>query len=60
MGSEDFAAMLAHVPGCYILIGDGGGNSACMIHNPNCDFNDENDPVGAGYWVKLAESLLPA
>ncbi|HEX6259450.1 MAG TPA: hypothetical protein VFZ51_02265 [Woeseiaceae bacterium] len=47
-------------PGCYILIGNGGGNSACMIHNPNCDFNDEITPVGAGDWVKLAESLLPA
>ena len=42
------------------LIGNGGGNSACMIHNPNYDFNDEIIPVGPSYWVKLAQSLLTA
>ena len=30
------------------------------LHNPNYDFNDEIIPVGASYWVKLAQSLLPA
>lgn len=60
MGSEDFASMLERVPGCYVLIGNGGGESACMIHNPKYDFNDEVIPIGASYWVKLVESLLPA
>ena len=59
MGSEDFAVMLEHVPGCYILIGNGGGESACMIHNPNYDFNDRIIPAGARYWTKLVETLLP-
>ncbi|MND07309.1 Peptidase family M20/M25/M40 [compost metagenome] len=58
MGSEDFAFMLQRVPGCYVLIGNGGGESACMIHNPRYDFNDEIIPLGAAYWVNLAESLL--
>ena len=59
MGSEDFAVMLGHVPGCYILIGNGGGESACMVHNPNYDFNDRIIPAGARYWTKLVETLLP-
>lgn len=58
MGSEDFAFMLQRVPGCYILIGNGGGDAACMIHNPHYDFNDEIIPVGASYWVKLVETVL--
>jgi len=60
MGSEDFATMLEHVPGCYILIGNGGGEAACMVHNPHYDFNDEIIPAGANYWVKLVERVLPA
>jgi hippurate hydrolase len=30
-----------------------------MIHNPHYDFNDTILPIGAAYWVKLMESLLP-
>lgn len=58
MGSEDFASMLEHVPGCYIFIGNGGDDAACMIHNPKYDFNDRIIPVGASYWVKIAETVL--
>lgn len=66
-GSEDFAFMLERVPGSYLLIGNGlgeqGGDdspaaSACMVHNPGYDFNDANLPVGAAYWVRLAERFL--
>ena len=65
-GSEDFAFMLEQVPGCYLLIGNGddsteghnGGHGACMVHNPGYDFNDHNLPVGAAYWVLLAERFL--
>ncbi len=65
-GSEDFAFMLEQVPGCYLLIGNGdgsmeghnGGQGACMVHNPGYDFNDHNLPVGAAYWVHLAERFL--
>ena len=29
-----------------------------MIHNPGYDFNDEILPIGATYWVGLAEEIL--
>jgi len=61
-GSEDFAFMLEKVPGCYVLIGNGDGDShgACMVHNPGYDFNDANVAVGSAYWVLLAERFLRA
>lgn len=61
-GSEDFAYMLEKVPGSYLFIGNGdastGGHGACMVHNPNYDFEDRNIPIGAAYWVHLAERFL--
>ena len=59
-GSEDFAFMLEKVPGSYLLIGNGDGDSAgaCMVHNPGYDFNDDNIAVGATYWVNLAKTYL--
>ena len=63
-GSEDFAFMLEQVPGSYLLIGNGdeasGGHGACMVHNPNYDFDDGNIAIGAAYWVKLTERFLVA
>ena len=66
-GSEDFAFMLERVPGSYLLIGNGQGaddgspaSAACMVHHPGYDFNDANLPVGAAYWVRLAERFLVA
>jgi hippurate hydrolase len=63
-GSEDFAFMLEQVPGSYLFIGNGdeasGGHGACMVHNPNYDFDDGNIAIGAAYWVKLAERFLSA
>ncbi|MDB5915638.1 MAG: amidohydrolase [Ramlibacter sp.] len=58
--SEDFSFMLERVPGCYLIIGNGDGASGCMVHNPGYDFNDRNLPVGAAYWVRLAERFLAA
>ncbi|WP_213954170.1 M20 aminoacylase family protein [Variovorax sp. dw_954] len=59
-GSEDFAFMLEKRPGCYLLIGNGDGDSAgaCMVHNPSYDFNDDNVVIGAAYWTRLAERYL--
>ena len=60
--SEDFAYMLDQVPGSYLFIGNGdaahGGHGACMVHNPNSDFEDRNIPVGAAFWVALTERYL--
>ncbi len=59
-GSEDFAYMLEKRPGCYLLIGNGAGDShgACMVHNPGYDFNDDNVAIGAAYWTLLAQRFL--
>ena len=63
-GSEDFAFMLEQVPGSYLFIGNGdaasGGHGACMVHNPNYDFDDGNIAIGSAYWVRLTERFLSA
>ncbi len=59
MGAEDFAYMLHERPGCYVWIGNGPGEGGCMLHNAHYDFNDDVLTLGAGYWVRLAEHLLP-
>jgi amidohydrolase len=66
MGAEDFSFMLQAKPGCYSFIfnGDGAhremghGGGPCMLHNPSYDFNDDLIPLGATYWVRLAEEWL--
>jgi len=68
MGAEDFAYMLQAKPGayCFIANGDGShremghGGGPCMLHNPSYDFNDDLIPLGATYWVRLAEVWLGA
>jgi hippurate hydrolase len=59
-GSEDFAFMLEKIPGSYLLIGNGDGDSAgaCMVHNPGYDFNDHNIATGASYWVALVQKFF--
>jgi hippurate hydrolase len=58
--SEDFAFMLEKIPGSYLLIGNGDGDSAgaCMVHNPGYDFNDDNIATGASYWVALIQQFF--
>lgn len=59
MGSEDFAYMLEHRPGAYIRLGNGTGeDGGCMVHNPLYDFNDKALPIGAAFWVQLAQARL--
>jgi len=66
MGAEDFAYMLQEKPGCYVFIGNGEGDhrsvghglGPCNLHNPSYDFNDDLLPIGATYWVRLAETFL--
>ncbi len=68
MGAEDFSYMLQATPGAYVFIanGDGAhremghGGGPCMLHNPSYDFNDDLIPLGATFWVSLAESWLKA
>jgi hippurate hydrolase len=66
MGAEDFAFFLQQKPGCYVFIGNGDGDhrsaghglGPCNLHNASYDFNDDLLPLGATYWVRLAESWL--
>jgi metal-dependent amidase/aminoacylase/carboxypeptidase family protein len=66
MASEDFAFMLQAKAGAYYFIGNGDGahrelghgGGPCMLHNPSYDVNDELIPLGATYWVCLAEGWL--
>ena len=58
MGSEDFSAMLAAVPGAYIHVGNGVGEGGCEVHNPSYDFNDAALPYGAGLLAGLVERKL--
>ncbi|GAB5343196.1 M20 aminoacylase family protein [Pseudomonas fluorescens] len=66
MAAEDFAHMLEHKPGCYVFIGNGEGvhrgaghgPGPCVLHNASFDFNDDILPIGATYWVRLAETWL--
>src|SRR5512133_172930 len=64
MGAEDFSFMLQAKPGCYAFIANGDGThremghggGPCMLHNPSYDCNDELIPLGATYWVRLAQA----
>ncbi|MFZ6676906.1 M20 aminoacylase family protein [Undibacterium sp. Tian12W] len=66
MGAEDFSFMLQAKPGCYAFLGNGDGGhrdmghglGPCNLHNPSYDFNDDLLPIGATYWVRLAEAYL--
>ncbi len=58
MTSEDFSFMLNAKQGSYIMLVGGRGTDGPMLHHPRYDFNDEVLPVGASYWVTLAEQLL--
>lgn len=70
MGAEDFAFMLQARPGAYVFVAngdgahrggyEGGGHDVgpCMLHNPRYDFNDDLIPLGATFWVQLAERWL--
>jgi amidohydrolase len=60
MGGEDFSYMLQAKPGAYVFLGQGGGPSACFLHNPGYDFNDDVIPLGAGFLAALVEDALPA
>lgn len=59
MGAEDFAFMLNAKPGSYLMLGGGKTGKEANVHHPLYDFNDDILPIGASYWVTLAEQLLP-
>ncbi|MBR0683749.1 amidohydrolase [Roseomonas eburnea] len=58
MAGDDVGALLAAVPGCYLMLGAGGGPGAMPLHHPRYDFNDGLLPVGASLMARLAERGL--
>lgn len=59
MNSEDFSFMLNSVPGAFLFMGSGQPRHNGINHQAGYDFNDRLLSIGAGYWVSLAQSLLP-
>ena len=55
MGGEDFSFMLNAKQGAYLMLGTGGGPN---VHHPQYDFNDTLLPIGASWYVTLAEQIL--
>lgn len=55
MGSEDFAFYAQRVPGVYCFVGTGDTPN---VHHPMYVFDPRNLPVGAAYWVAVAQSYL--
>lgn len=56
MASDDFAFFAQKVPGVYSFIGD--GDIGTPLHTPTYEFDTEILPIGAAYWVAIAENYL--
>ncbi|MEI4483829.1 MULTISPECIES: amidohydrolase [Phyllobacterium] len=55
MGSEDFADMLARVPGAYINVQHAG---KAALHNPAFTLEPEVLPIGASIYARIVETRL--
>ena len=58
LGAEDFAYYGAHVPACFVRIGQGDATHTASLHQPTYDFNDAALPIGAALWSGLVEQEL--
>ncbi len=56
MPSEDFAQLLAEVPGNFAFVGN--GEHSAPLHNPAYDFNDAALPGMIAYYVALVRARL--
>lgn len=54
--SEDFARFLAHVPGCFVFLGNG---DSAPLHNPAYDFDDAGLLPAARFHAALVRRRLP-
>ncbi|MBM7454898.1 hippurate hydrolase [Oceanisphaera litoralis] len=55
LASEDFAFMLQKCKGTYCFLGNGDSK---FVHHPEYVFNQDILPIGAAYWVAIAEGYL--
>lgn len=58
MASEDFAAFLDQVPGCFLLLGSAKKEESIPLHNAKFDYNDEVLMTGVELWKNLVEMRL--
>ena len=59
MASEDFAAYLNHVPGCFLMLGSGKNDTGNVsLHQNIYDYNDAVLETGARFWTELVEERL--
>ncbi|TDE34948.1 M20 aminoacylase family protein [Antarcticimicrobium sediminis] len=58
MAAEDFAFLLAEVPGAYVWIGNGPVEGGRNLHSPHYQFNDDILPVGVHYLCEVAARAL--
>lgn len=59
MGSDDFAYLLDGRRGAYLFMGQGVPGKDVSLHHPRYDFNDDLLPIGASYFARLVERVLP-
>jgi amidohydrolase len=60
MTAEDFGVMLQQTKGSFVFIGQGVDGHNHGLHSPHYDFNDDIIPIGAAYFIRLAERALSA
>jgi amidohydrolase len=58
MGSEDFASVLAAVPGCFFFVGAEPRNRAGGHHSPTFDIDERALPIGLETLVQAARIYL--
>jgi hippurate hydrolase len=55
MAGDDVGALMAAIPGCYMMLGAGDGADSAPLHHPRYDFNDALLPIGASLLAAIVE-----
>ena len=58
MAGDDVGALMAAVPGCYLILGAGDDPGVAPLHHPRYDFNDALLPLGASLLARCVERGL--
>ncbi|WP_273144686.1 amidohydrolase [Halomonas sp.] len=58
MGADDMGFLLEAVPGAYAWIGNGRGETAPALHQPDYDFNDDILARGSEFLASVARRFL--
>jgi len=58
MGGEDFASVLATVPGCFFFVGSAGPDGAFPHHHPRFDVDERALPLGLDIMTRAARLYL--